>query len=247
MMSGKKILAIALTAVMALSFAATVADGSDASGMGKGTAGEFKEGKTGTVTFAVTNTEANDIEAVFKVYIDVASADITDSTVPDETVTETLSEGTNTVEISFSLGAGSHTVIVKASSEDTVFDAGADSFELKISVEESVWSNVTTYLALIAVIIIVAIGVFYYIRNKPKSAPTTTFTELEEQKKAEKPAEPAKKSTGTEKRRYVEPSAEKPAEPEEKKAASFTELEQQKKSEKSDSPKKLKYVSSRRK
>lgn len=261
MMSGKKGIVFLLAALMALVTAsAVVSDGSDASpGMATGSAGEFKDGKDGTITFLVNNDTGGEIEATFKVYVDIAYGDITESTAANVTMTQTLADGQNTVKISFSMGDGDHTVTVTASSDDATFDAGANHFTLNISVTKSIWSNVTTYLALIAIVLIVVIAAFYYIRTKPKAAPSTTFTELEEKKKAEKPEEPARKSVGTERRRYnskandsaakTEESKPAPVQVEEKKkAASFTELEEEKKTSKpSDSSKKIKYVSSRRK
>ena len=261
MMSGKKGIVFLLAALMALVTAsAVVSDGSDASpGMATGSAGEFKDGKDGTITFLVNNDTGGEIEATFKVYIDIAYGDITESTAANVTMTQTLADGQNTVKISFSMGDGDHTVTVTASSDDATLDAGANHFTLNISVAKSIWSNVTTYLALIAIVLIVVIAAFYYIRTKPKAAPSTTFTELEEKKKAEKPEEPARKSVGTERRRYnskandsaakTEESKPAPVQVEEKKkAASFTELEEEKKTSKpSDSSKKIKYVSSRRK
>ena len=261
MMSGKKGIVFLLAALMALVTAsAVVSDGSDASpGMATGSAGEFKDGKDGTITFLVNNDTGGEIEATFKVYIYIAYGDITESTAANVTMTQTLADGQNTVKISFSMGDGDHTVTVTASSDDATFDAGANHFTLNISVAKSIWSNVTTYLALIAIVLIVVIAAFYYIRTKPKAAPSTTFTELEEKKKAEKPEEPARKSVGTERRRYnskandsaakTEESKPAPVQVEEKKkAASFTELEEEKKTSKpSDSSKKIKYVSSRRK
>ncbi|WP_400209543.1 hypothetical protein [Methanomethylophilus alvi] len=261
MMSGKKGIVFLLAALMALVTAsAVVSDGSDASpGMATGSAGEFKDGKDGTITFLVNNDTGGEIEATFKVYVDIAYGDITESTAANVTMTQTLADGQNTVKISFSMGDGDHTVTVTASSDDATFDAGANHFTLNISVAKSIWSNVTTYLALIAIVLIVIIAAFYYIRTKPKAAPSTTFTELEEKKKADKPEEPARKSVGTERRRYnskandsaakTEESKPAPVQVEEKKkAASFTELEEEKKTSKpSDSSKKIKYVSSRRK
>lgn len=261
MMSGKKGIVFLLVALMALVTAsAVVSDGSDASpGMATGSAGEFKDGKDGTITFLVNNDTGGEIEATFKVYVDIAYGDITESTAANVTMTQTLADGQNTVKISFSMGDGDHTVTVTASSDDATFDAGANHFTLNISVAKSIWSNVTTYLALIAIVLIVVIAAFYYIRTKPKAAPSTTFTELEEKKKAEKPEEPARKSVGTERRRYnskandsaakTEESKPAPVQVEEKKkVASFTELEEEKKTSKpSDSSKKIKYVSSRRK
>ncbi|WP_400225647.1 hypothetical protein [Methanomethylophilus alvi] len=261
MMSGKKGIVFLLAALMALVTAsAVVSDGSDASpGMATGSAGEFKDGKDGTITFLVNNDTGGEIEATFKVYVDIAYGDITESTAANVTMTQTLADGQNTVKISFSMGDGDHTVTVTASSDDATFDAGANHFTLNISVAKSIWSNVTTYLALIAIVLIVIIAAFYYIRTKPKAAPSTTFTELEEKKKEEKPEEPARKSVGTERRRYnskandsaakTEESKPAPVQVEEKKkAASFTELEEEKKTSKpSDSSKKIKYVSSRRK
>ena len=187
MMSGKKGIVFLLAALMALVTAsAVVSDGSDASpGMATGSAGEFKDGKDGTITFLVNNDTGGEIEATFKVYVDIAYGDITESTAANVTMTQTLADGQNTVKISFSMGDGDHTVTVTASSDDATFDAGANHFTLNISVAKSIWSNVTTYLALIAIVLIVIIAAFYYIRTKPKAAPSTTFTELEEKKKAE--------------------------------------------------------------
>ncbi len=253
MMAGRKGLFILLTAVMALLTASfvTAADGSEGSGVATATADGFKDGKEGTVSFYVTNDEGREITAVFAVYVDVSYGDI-ESATPYRTEERQLSDGVNNVRISFSLGSGSHTVIVKASSDDTEFTP--DYTVISVSVPESIWSSAVTYVTIIVLAVIIVIGVFYYIRSKPKAAPTTTFTELEKEKKKSESAEasPAK-GPSTEKRRYgkaEEPAAPAPAPApaEEKKATSFTELEKEKKKkEKPEAAKKLKYTSSRRK
>ncbi len=127
---------------------------------------------------------------------------------------------------------------------------------VEVHVDKGIWDKATSYIAIIAIAIIIVVAVLYYIRSNPKAKPTTTFTQLEEEKKAGKDSKaPAEKKASTERRRYDASSESKEAapaeEPKEKEASSFSELADEKKAKKSSGKdgegKKLKYVSSRRK
>ena len=190
--------------------------------------------------------------------------------------TETVPAGESsfTVELKFSLNTlGSHTVTITCEPASLFPEIGGAPLNYNtftIDVTRSIWSSPTTYVAIIVVVALIAIGIFLQMRNAPVKKPEMTFTELEKQQKESKAdTGEASRSSATERRRYRAenpPKEEKkkeekkasppPQPPAEKKAASFTELQKQKDEKKasepkkepsSDEPKKLKYISSRRK
>lgn len=67
---------------------------------------------------------------------------------------------------------------------------------IQITVNQSIWSNTWTYIAIIIVIIIVAIGAFIKIRSNPKVEESGAFTAMEEERKA------GKKGSGTRREEY---------------------------------------------
>lgn len=228
----------------------------------------FTTSGPGTLNVVLTSTEYDDI-----VGIDVI---VTENGVERGRTTVTVPANDSiTAEVRFSLdGAGTHYLRVTCEPPDT-FPPGPNGQPINyidgISVEVtvSIWSNTTTYLALIVVAILVVIAVYLRMRSAPVTKPKMTFTELEKQKAAERgEVEEKPKASATERRRYgsseqainTPPKTAKPeakaeqkveAKPEESKPTSFTELDKQKKEaakkKSSDEPKKLKYVSSRRK
>ncbi|MEE3400773.1 MAG: hypothetical protein VZQ28_02280 [Methanomethylophilus sp.] len=254
-----RLLALSLAALLAVAAAAVAASASDAATNGIGTAtadDDWKDGESGHIDVPVSLTAESNV--LFKMYVD--SYDESD---PDKTVMKTgLSEGTQTVTLSISLSSGNHTVTVYAyidedGDESTTGDqTSIGTTSVEVHVDKGIWDKATSYIAIIAIAIIIVIAVLYYIRSNPKAKPTTTFTQLEEEKKAGKDSKaPAEKKASTERRRYDASSESKEAvpaeEPKEKEASSFSELADEKKAKKSSGKdgegKKLKYVSSRRK
>jgi hypothetical protein len=67
---------------------------------------------------------------------------------------------------------------------------------IMITVNQSIWSNTWTYIAIIVVIIIVAIGAFIKMRSNPKVEESGAFTAMEEERKA------GKKGSGTKREEY---------------------------------------------
>ena len=231
----------------------------------------FSNNSDGTLHIVLKNTEPNDVELT----IIITEGD---RELKRETFTIPADTDSYTVNISFRVdGVGSHDLIVTgipASLFPTPPSGDPLNFtNVTINVSESIWTKVTTYVAIAVVALLVVIAAFLKMRSAPAKKPDTTFTELERQKEttAVKEEPTARRSSTTERRRYgsseeqksapVQPKPaapkQKPAEPpQEKKASSFTELDKQKKTEKKESPsksksseepKKLKYVSSRRK
>ncbi|MCL2607443.1 MAG: hypothetical protein FWD92_02645 [Methanomassiliicoccaceae archaeon] len=67
---------------------------------------------------------------------------------------------------------------------------------IQIDVGQSIWSNTWTYIAIIIVIIIIAIGAYIKIRGNPKVEESGAFTAMEEERKA------GKKGSGTKREEY---------------------------------------------
>ena len=97
----------------------------------------------------------------------------------------------------YDLSAGTHQLSIELTNGGTTIYAHYD-----LNVAKNVWSNVTTYVALVIVAIIVVIIAVVYMRANPRNKPTTTFTELEQQEKAAKAAEPKAAPSKTEKKKY---------------------------------------------
>lgn len=184
--------------LVALLFAAAaicvIAGSEDSSATAIGTLNphDFKDNSNGTLDVTVLNTEAADIVITLTVKEgDNALAE----------TTQTVSGGTTVVKISFKLGAGDHTVTVYATAElddgshTPVSVSGSGTLSTTISVEKSIWSGWVPYVVLAIVGIIVVLMIFIWYRGRPKSKPAVTFTDLEEGRVTEeaKPTETAKK------------------------------------------------------
>lgn len=193
----KKFTAMFAVLVMLLTAFAVVAETEDADASvaidqtGVSVSG-FKQDKTGTLHVPVNCTEASDTVTI-KV-----------SENGNEIATQTFEvvNGIQTLDISFKLHRGDHVLDIQStdSNGDSTY-ATTGTFH----VSKNVWSNVTTYLAIALIAIIIIIIAAVYIRANPRNKPTTTFTELEKQKnEAKKEAELTKTSkkeydTGTKK------------------------------------------------
>ncbi len=109
-------------------------------------------------------------------------------------------EGNVTLKVSFVLGVGTHNldVTVKIGSDPAVPS------QIQVTVAKDIWSSVGTYIALLIVAIVVIAIVFVYMRARPNNKPTTTFTQLEEEKKAATSApKETKAAPKTEKIKYT--------------------------------------------
>ncbi len=189
---GNKYLAFIFAALMALAAVAVVAaEETDAGGVTWSNMKDsgFTANKTGTLTVPVVSDASQDITVTVKEQ---------GSTVATKTFEAV--EGSADLGISFSLGAGTHDLIVYVT-----MDGSTVSGSYELSVKTDIWANVGTYIAIIIVVIVVIVILVLYMRARPNNKPTTTFTQLEEEKKAaaaNKNAE-AKPASKTEKVKYT--------------------------------------------
>ncbi len=186
-----KYLAALLAAFMALAAFAVIADSSDASttAIKDVTHDGFMADKVGTLHVKVNCTEDSDEVKVT----------VTDNNKEILTQEFEVKNGETTLDVQFTLSAGSHDISVKV----VCNDKSECSYGLHLDVKKSVWSNLTTYLAIVALAIIVIIIAVVYMRANPRNKPATTFTELEKQKNAAQGEESAKSANkSTEKIKY---------------------------------------------
>ncbi len=184
-----KYLAALLAVFMALAAFAVIADSSNASDASTTaikdvTDDGFMDDKVGTLHIKVNCTEESD-------EITVTVIDNNNEILTKEFE---VKNGETTLDVQFKLSEGGHDLSVKIVCKDKseVYSAH------HVDVKKSVWSNITTYLAIVALAIIVIIIAVVYMRANPRNKPTTTFTELEKQKNAsqgEESAQSANKST----------------------------------------------------
>ncbi len=250
-MNAKKTLIIAVIMMLAVLPAIGLIDdsGSDAtiSIDGNVTQGTITSDSGGDIYIKLESTEDEDVD----ITITVTNSN-TGDTVGETTVTIPANEDiTASVHVNFG-SAGTYNA--KITCTPSTYFENVNYTTATITVTDSIWSNWTSYAAIIVVVLLVVIALVLHMRSAPKIKPDTTFTQLEEQQKepASKSGESAQHSTTRKKYKSSEaskPSEEAPVKSEPKKAQNFTELEKQKKSSESDEsePKKLKYVSSRRK
>ena len=192
----KKYLALMFAAIIALTAFVAVADSSDAkvvidtNGISDS---NFKQDREGTLHVPVSNPG------------DTASVTLTvteNGNLIKQKTFEEVKNGTTTLDISFSLSKGDHEITIIAESNGETSTSSHI-----VSVKENVLSNITTYVAIAAIIIIVLIIAVVYIRANPGNKPTTTFTELEkektEAKAAEKSGEKSESAPSTGKIKYT--------------------------------------------
>jgi Predicted membrane protein len=268
---------VALTVVMMafISLSAIAGEDSDAVvAISDGLRAEgFANNSDGTLIINFNNMDGVDREIIITV------TDLNDPGKVYVTRTVTVPDGKTDVPISFRISdSGDHEVRITCEPQGLFYFDGTkylNNQTMIISVSQSIWSNMTTYIAIAVVAILIVIAAVLKMRSAPATKPDTTFTELEKQKDSKPVNEDVPQTTS--RRRYNE---EKSAPVQkETKATSFTELEKSKaepkpkakpaKEEKSkaepkpkdskpakeekkkedpkEQPKKIKYVSSRRK
>ncbi|MBO4502447.1 MAG: hypothetical protein J5707_02175 [Candidatus Methanomethylophilus sp.] len=188
-------IAVALLAVVMM-FSATavlIADDSEANSanLASLSTSDFYGGKNGTITVPVT-IDSGDCALTISVY----EYDL-DNPIAERSIT--ANTGTTSISISFALSTGTHHLTVKVS-DGTLLGQST----IEVDVKEDIWSNVGTYLALVVIAIVVIVIVVVYMRAKPNNKPTTTFTQLEAEKKAASAApEKEKSAPKTEKVKYT--------------------------------------------
>lgn len=146
----------------------------------------FVQDKTGTLIVPVTNNDSADIKVIMTVTDAYDSSKVySKQTIEDATLI--AANSTVGMKADFSLGAGEKTVRITLTiveGDDTFSGDSTTTFTHTIDVASSIWAGISVYLAIIFIVIVVIIGVVYYLRNKPKNKPTTTFTQLEAEKNA---------------------------------------------------------------
>jgi len=153
----------------------------------------FDDMTEGTVTFRVHNSGADSVT----VNIRIVNLENESKVYYTSSVT-VPGEGSTLVTARFTVNSvGSYYGLIKITGEGIDPDAPASSMSFPFSVDRSIWSNPSTYLVIIAVIAIAAVGIFIKMRSTPKApVETGTFTAMEEERKA------GKAKTGTGKERY---------------------------------------------
>ncbi|MCQ2085382.1 MAG: hypothetical protein MJZ21_04465 [archaeon] len=189
-----KSVAISAALLMALcAFAVFAVEDSDAESFGSNDVkvSGFKQDKAGTITVTVHECAP---EHVVKIVA------LEDGVIKGEGA-EIAHEEDVAISISFKLSQGTHEIVLKGYVDGSEF--GVPQY-VTVESADNIWSHVTSYIVLIVVVIVVIVIAVLYIRAKPNNKPTTTFTQLEEEKKAAraestKAAAPAK----TEKVKYT--------------------------------------------
>ena len=179
------LLAALLMTVVAFG-AIVVASESDAIGINQDgiSASGFKQDREGTLTIPVSVVDGD------------ATITVTENGNVIKTQTQTVESTTTSISVSFKLSAGTHQLSIQLTNDGTTASAAYN-----LNVAKNVWSNLTTYVAIVIVAIIVVIIAVIYMRANPRNKPTTTFTELE-QEKAAKSSEPQAAPSKTEKKKY---------------------------------------------
>ena len=180
------LLAALLMALVAFGAVAAASE-SDAIGIDENNikASGFKQDRDGTLTIPVSVVEGD------------ATITIKENGSLIKEQTQAVTADTSSIAVTFRLSAGTHQLSIELTNGGTTIYAHYD-----LNVAKNVWSNVTTYVALVIVAIIVVIIAVVYMRANPRNKPTTTFTELEQQEKAAKAAEPRAAPSKTEKKKY---------------------------------------------
>ena len=182
------LLAALLMALVAFGGIAAMADDSDAApGIDQAgiKASGFKQDRDGTLTIPVSVVDG-DAAIVIK----------EGSTVVKEQ-TQAVTADTASLAVSFRLPAGTHQLSIELTNGGSTISAYYD-----LNVAKNVWSNITTYVAIVVVALIVVIIAVVYMRANPRNKPSTTFTELEQQKAAKASEPQAAAPAKTEKKKY---------------------------------------------
>lgn len=169
---------------------------------GSFSSGGFDTRTPGNVSFEIRNDSGTD--ASVDVYVTYQNQD---NRLTSETVTVPTNK-TVAVNLSFEIGSeGTKYLTVWAESDDADFQNGSPeiSHNFTIYVGQSIWSNWGTYVAIIAVVIIVAVALYLRSRNVTKEEPELTFTELEELERSKRQSDrksTAARAPSAERQRY---------------------------------------------
>ncbi len=149
------------------------------------TKGNFDTRNTADVSITITNN--TDSAAKVEVWITYQDG----SNVLNSTEIEVASDKKDVAVLSLKFeNQGIKYLRIHAKSDDASFNTGGVGDEVghnfTIDVSQSIWSNTITYVAIVAIIIVVAVAVYLRQRGAPKAEPQMTFTELEEMRKSQR-------------------------------------------------------------
>ena len=220
MINKKSILAIVLIAMIAAPIISIYgADDADAATldeclfMDTGTLsyGGFDSRTAGNVSITIKNNTY--VEATVDVYITYQNSSEVISSVRGVVIPI---DEENVVNLNFmidSQGDKDLTIWAESKTSDAKFFTGVEKsvvgHNFTINVEQSIWSNWGTYIAIIIIIAIVGIAIFLKYRNAPKAEQTVTFTELEDQKRSKRAQGVSSKAPTVERKRYESSSRKK--------------------------------------
>ncbi len=198
-----KFMAIALVAVLALSFVALAGESDAEPEFGKlPELGSFDDMGGGSITVYLNNT---DDESAVTVTVQIRESG-TENVLGSSDVE--LQPGATDVACTISFGyqsSGEKVVDICLLSGDSVVATQAG---IPIQVNHSMWKDSLTYIIIIVAIIIIVVIAYLYMRNAPKrkadKMDSRTFTEMEEARKQRKsaPSGPTKyEGSGSKKRK----------------------------------------------
>jgi len=226
-MKHKKMFALALAMLSVACMMSVASDESD---------GLVQFADPNDVTYTFTEGQTNDIIVKIKSN-EIDAVDIT-LTVRDVTNNKEIAKKTfsippnETVELRMPVsisGVGEHRLTVTGEPSSLFPPNGSVLSTITVNVTESIWSNWTTYAAIIITVLLAIIAIVYISRGSVSKKPKMTFREAERITEAEtKEVEP--QVSATERRKYEKAPEQKQAPP-----------------SKESSDGKLKYRSSRRK
>ena len=186
-MTTVKKLSVLMLAMIALIIPAIALSDSAAGSVGIYNSGDihvtdFNDRGTGTVTMMLYNNGTNDE----KVTVSIVETGNESRVFGSATVTVPADTSGFEVKITISTGSQGH-FWAKAIVTGTAVNEPISQTPFDFSVGRSIWSNTSTYIAIIAVVIIIGIALFLRMRSAPKPEGTEyTFTEMEEDRKAGK-------------------------------------------------------------
>jgi ATP-dependent Zn protease len=163
--------------------------------------GSFDTRNNADVKITIVNNTENKVDV--KVWITYQN----ESGVLKEVDIEVASEDKTVAVLNLGFGSqGTKYLTVHAKSDDADFYTGSAvneaSHNFTIHVDQSVWSNALTYVAIVLIVIVIAVAIYLRQRNAPKVEPQMTFTELEEMRKSQRKDVDVSSGSSSERRRY---------------------------------------------
>ncbi|MCL2712545.1 MAG: hypothetical protein FWD37_04655 [Methanomassiliicoccaceae archaeon] len=158
--------------------------------------GGFDDRTAGTVIVTVHNSDDENDSTISILIVDLLNEDIKYAEVSG---IEVPAGKALDVPIKFRVGSsGTHYAKVIISGDDVDDEAITSSLTFSFDVGRSIWSNTTTYIAIVIAILVVVIAVVLKMRSAPKVEEAGAFTAMEEERKAGR----ATKRSGADKEEY---------------------------------------------